>query len=109
MTGDIETLAVHGRLHETHPDGALNQPVYYSSSFKWNAADGVRYIRFGNTPNQLALASQLAALEGKADGVVTASGQAAIFSALLTNMPMPCKSPNSDPVANSEPDRPHSL
>jgi cystathionine beta-lyase/cystathionine gamma-synthase len=44
----------------------------------------VRYIRLNNTPNHLALAEKLAALENAEDAVVTASGMAAISTSLLT-------------------------
>lgn len=79
-----DTRAIHGRHHEEHPSGAVNQPVYYSSTFKWSPEQGVRYIRFGNTPNQQLTGELLAALENVDSGTVAASGQAAIASALMT-------------------------
>src|SRR5437667_12295355 len=42
------------------------------------------YIRLNNTPNHLALAEKLSALENAEDALVTASGMAAISTSLLT-------------------------
>ena len=44
----------------------------------------MRYIRLNNTPNHLALAEKLAALENTEDALVTACGMAAISTSLLT-------------------------
>src|SRR6185369_8844456 len=44
----------------------------------------VRYIRLNNTPNHVALHAKLAAVENAETALVTASGMAAISTALLT-------------------------
>jgi cystathionine beta-lyase/cystathionine gamma-synthase len=62
-------------------------PVFQSATYQYageKSYDDVRYIRLNNTPNHLALAEKLAALENAEDAVVTASGMAAISTSLLT-------------------------
>lgn len=67
-------------------EGSVVMPIYRSAMYEEDQRiDGqVAYVRYGNTPNQRALAAKLAALEGTEDAVVLASGMAAISSALLS-------------------------
>jgi cystathionine beta-lyase/cystathionine gamma-synthase len=61
-------------------------PIHQTSTFFSDpdpAAD-VRYTRYGNNPNHLAVAEKIAALEGAADAVVVGSGNAACALALLS-------------------------
>ncbi|MFO0748294.1 MAG: aminotransferase class I/II-fold pyridoxal phosphate-dependent enzyme [Myxococcota bacterium] len=82
----LETLAVHaGRIHPA-PAGAIATPIYQTSTFGHSGDgdyDGVRYSRLSNGPNQLAVARKVAALCGQEAAVITASGMAAISTALL--------------------------
>jgi cystathionine gamma-synthase/cystathionine gamma-lyase/cystathionine beta-lyase len=82
----LSTRAIHaGR--GAQPAGAVVQPVYQSSTYLFGGQDSyhdVPYIRLNNTPNHQALAGTLAALEGGEAALVTASGMAAISTALST-------------------------
>ena len=81
----LETLSVHG-IGSTNVNGALVQPIFQSSTFRYEGAasyDDIRYLRLNNTPNQLSLGETLAALEGGEAGLVTASGMAAISTVVL--------------------------
>lgn len=83
----IETRLVHAG--EPHPriNGAVVMPIFQSSTFEYGGEtdyNAVRYIRLNNTPNHVALHAKLASLEGAEAALVTASGMAAISTALLT-------------------------
>ena len=61
-------------------------PVVQSSTFFWNApgdAPELRYSRYGNNPNQVAVARKLAALEGTEASLAVGSGMAATALAVL--------------------------
>jgi len=82
---DIETKLVH--CGERAVEGAVCLPVFQSVTFASRPEDGyhdVRYIRLNNTPNHQLLHEKLAAIEGGEAALVTASGMAAITTALLT-------------------------
>jgi methionine-gamma-lyase len=105
-TGDTEASATHStagfntRLVHAHadgdPHGAVNVPIYQSSTFAFrNAAhgaalfagreDGYIYTRIGN-PTIRALEDTVAGLEGGFGGIATSSGLgavAAVYMALL--------------------------
>ena len=73
------TTAVHGPLSRRQPDQPVVQPVYQSTTYV-NAIGSdreVMYERYGNTPNQLALAAKYALLEGAEAAVFLSSGMAA--------------------------------
>ena len=62
-------------------------PVFQSANFEYSGEtryDDLKYIRLSNTPNHVALHDKLSALEGGEAALVTASGMAAISTALLT-------------------------
>ena len=85
--GSIETKVVHSGEPRPRIAGAVVMPVFQSATYQYageKSYDDVRYIRLNNTPNQLALADKLAALENAEDALVTASGMAAISTSLLT-------------------------
>lgn len=82
----IETKLVHAGDRRPRIDGAVSLPIFQSSTFEHGGAGSyhdVRYIRLNNTPNHEVLGARLAALEGGEAGLVSASGMAAISSALL--------------------------
>ena len=90
MTKDIqsfETKLIHAGEPKPRIDGAINVPIFQSSTYEY-AGEGsyhdVRYLRLSNTPNHLALHKKLAALEGAEAALVTSSGMSAITTALLT-------------------------
>ena len=90
MTKDnqsFETKLIHAGEPKPRIDGAINVPIFQSSTYEY-AGEGsyhdVRYLRLSNTPNHLALHKKLAALEGAEAALVTSSGMSAITTALLT-------------------------
>jgi len=81
------------RAGEAHPrvHGAVVLPVFQSATFEIDRAEehlgyhgAARYIRLNNTPNHTVLHRKLAELEGAEAALVTASGMAAISTALFT-------------------------
>lgn len=83
----IDTRLIHAGDPRPGVEGAVVLPIFQSATFG-HAGEGeyddVRYIRLNNTPNHIALANKLASLEGAESALVTASGMAAISTALLT-------------------------
>jgi len=81
----FETALIHAGEPQPRIHGAVAIPIFQSATFENRDGDpaGVRYIRYGNTPNHNALNAKLAVLEGGEAAVVTASGMAAISSTLL--------------------------
>ena len=82
----FSTQLVHAGEPRPRIGGAVTMPVFQSATFELDGRPGyheVKYARLSNTPNHEALAQKLAALEGTEAALVTASGRAAISSALL--------------------------
>ena len=80
------TLAVHAGGPEPRAGEPVVLPVVQSSTFFWAGPDDaseLRYTRYGNNPNQVAVASKLAALEGTEGSVAVASGMAATALGVL--------------------------
>jgi cystathionine beta-lyase/cystathionine gamma-synthase len=80
------TLAVHAGQHPDPLTGAVNVPVYLSSTFELTGVGtdkGWDYSRAGN-PTRDRLESALAALEGGHSGHAFSSGMAAIFGLVAT-------------------------
>ncbi len=80
------TLAVHAGQHPDPLTGAVNVPVYLSSTFELigiGADKGWDYSRAGN-PTRDRLEEALAALEGGTSGHAFASGMAAIYALVAT-------------------------
>jgi len=89
----FDSLLVHGGL-EAGPAGATSVPIVQSSSFAYQTAEeledvfrgravGSVYTRIGNPTNE-ALERRLALLEGGGTAIATASGMAAITTAVMT-------------------------
>ena len=83
----LDTLLV--QAGEPRILGAIAMPVFQSAMYEDPPGGGtdyhaLRYIRLNNVPNHRAVCDKLAAVEGAEAGVVTASGMAAIATALLT-------------------------
>jgi cystathionine gamma-synthase len=75
----FETRAIHGGTGPDPATGAVNTPVYLSSTFKQDAVGvhrGFEYARSGN-PTRASLEANLAVLEGATFGLAFASGLAA--------------------------------
>lgn len=86
-TWRIDTQAVHSGDPRPGIEGAVVYPIFQSATFE--SADGagyddVRYLRVNNTPSQSILGRKLATLESADAALVTASGMAAITTALLS-------------------------
>jgi cystathionine beta-lyase/cystathionine gamma-synthase len=77
---------VHGAgTGEKHPGTPVVPPINQSATFHWaDPRDGeLLYTRYGNNPNQVDVASKVAALEGTDAAVALASGMAATAMTLL--------------------------
>ncbi|TAM81360.1 MAG: aminotransferase class I/II-fold pyridoxal phosphate-dependent enzyme [Acidobacteria bacterium] len=90
---DFATLAVHAGEAPCPATGALDTPIYQSTTFVSRDSDemaavygeqkpGYMYTRYGN-PTIHALEAKLAALEGGGGALATASGMAAVSTAIL--------------------------
>ncbi|VXB37409.1 cystathionine gamma-synthase [Aeromicrobium sp. 9AM] len=79
------TRAIHAGYEPNAENGAVNVPIYASSTFAQDGVGGMRggyeYARTGN-PTRTALEANLAALEGGAHGRAFSSGMAATDCAL---------------------------
>ncbi len=83
----LETKLIHAGEPEPLINGAVNMPIFQSSTYEYTGEtsyDDLRYIRLNNTPNHVALHQKLAALENAEAALVTASGMAVISTTLLT-------------------------
>ena len=83
----LATKAIHAGEPEPRIMGSVTVPIFQSAMFETSGGEGyhnTRYLRLSNSPNHTALHGKLAALENAEAGLVTASGMAAISTALLT-------------------------
>ena len=85
----MDTLAVHAGERRPGPEGSVVFPIYQGTVFSVEPGTSyhdIKYIRLNSTPSQAYLHDKLAALEGAPAAVATASGMAAVTSALLSVM-----------------------
>ena len=83
----FETKLIHAGEPKPRINGAINVPIFQSSTYEYTGEGSyhdVRYLRLSNTPNHLALHKKIAALEGAEAALVTSSGMSAIATTLLT-------------------------
>ena len=83
----LETKLIHSGEPQPRIGGSVVMPIFQTAMFEYageETYDAVRYIRLNNTPNHLVLHRKLAELESAEAALVTASGMAAISTALLT-------------------------
>lgn len=83
----IETKLIHAGEPKPRVAGAVSMPIFQSAMFEYAGETDyhdLKYIRLNNTPNHDAIHAKLAALENAESAIVTASGMAAISTALLT-------------------------
>jgi len=83
----LDTKLIHAGEPEPRINGAVTVPIFQSATYEYageSSYDEIRYIRLNNTPNHVAVHQKLAALENAEAALVTASGMAAISTALLT-------------------------
>ncbi|MFQ5630014.1 MAG: trans-sulfuration enzyme family protein [bacterium] len=85
---NIKTQLIHAGEPEMHVKGAVVLPIFQSAMYEFNSEGqgyhDVKYIRLSNSPNHEALHKKLATLEIAEAALVTASGMAAISTALLS-------------------------
>lgn len=86
-----ETIALHSGFNADPATNAVAVPIYQTAAYQFELADhgaalfnleqeGYRYSRIAN-PTVAVLEERVAALEGAAGGLATASGQAALYYA----------------------------
>jgi cystathionine beta-lyase/cystathionine gamma-synthase len=83
----IETKIIHAGEPSPRIEGAVAMPIFQSAMFEYageTSYHDIKYIRLNNTPNHTVLHRKLAALENAEAALVTASGMAAISTALLS-------------------------
>ena len=83
----LDTKLIHAGEPVPRIVGAVTMPIFQSSTFEsagGDSYDTMRYIRLNNTPNHDVLHDKLAMLENADSALVTASGMAAISTALIT-------------------------
>lgn len=79
----INTRCAHaGELKDTQFKGAIS-PLYMSTSYAFEDVEVKRYPRYFNTPNQVALAKKMAALENGEAALIFGSGMAAVSTSLM--------------------------
>jgi len=81
----LSTLAVTGGAPPGDADTPVVQPLVQSVNFvqEFGTPDGLRYPRYGNSPNAESVQRRLALLEGAEAGILLASGMGATACALL--------------------------
>lgn len=80
----FSSLCVHaGELNDTQFKGAIS-PLFMATSYAYEEVEVKRYPRYFNTPNQVALAQKMAALEQKEAAMLFGSGMGAVANALLS-------------------------
>jgi len=81
----LDTRSVHAGEPDPRVEGAVTLPIFQSATYTHEDPEAPpRYVRYNNTPNHEALHQKLAALTETDSALVTASGMAAISSALLS-------------------------
>ncbi|WP_295181868.1 PLP-dependent aspartate aminotransferase family protein [uncultured Christiangramia sp.] len=79
----INTICTHaGELEDTQFKGAVS-PLYMATSYAFEDVETKRYPRYFNTPNQVALAKKMAALEHGEAALIFGSGMAAVSTSLM--------------------------
>ncbi len=79
----INTICTHvGELEDKEFKGAVS-PLYMSTSYAFEDVEIKRYPRYFNTPNQVALAKKMAALEHGEASLIFGSGMAAVSTSLM--------------------------
>lgn len=80
----MATKLIHAGELRPQVMGAVTLPIFQSSTYLNNDDPDYRYIRLNNTPNHQVVSAKLAALENAEAAQVTASGMAAITTAILS-------------------------
>jgi cystathionine beta-lyase/cystathionine gamma-synthase len=82
---DLATAAIHAGTEARGADTPVVHPIYQSVNFiqEIGTAEGLRYPRYGNSPNAELVQRRIAALEGAEAAVLLSSGMGAIACGLL--------------------------
>jgi cystathionine beta-lyase/cystathionine gamma-synthase len=82
---NLATIAVHGGSPQREAGEPVALPLVQSVNFVQfpNTAEGLRYTRYGNTPNEEVVQKRIAMLEGAESALVLSSGMGATACALL--------------------------
>ena len=81
----LDTRSVHAGEPKPRIEGAVTLPIFQTATYTHEDPEASpRYVRYNNSPNHEALHDKLAALAQTESALVTASGMAAISSALLS-------------------------
>lgn len=81
----LPTIALHGGADERHAGDPVVPPLVQSVNYlqEVGTAEGLRYTRYGNTPNAERVQKRLALLEGAEAALVLGSGMGATAAAML--------------------------
>ena len=80
----IKTRSIHdGELKDKTYNGAIS-PLYLGTVYDYLGEEPMKYPRYFNTPNRLALSKKIASLENCENGLLFGSGIAAIFSTMFS-------------------------
>jgi len=81
----LDTRSVHAGEPDPRIEGAVTLPIFQTATYTHDDPEASpRYVRYNNSPNHEALHDKLASLTQTESALVTASGMAAISSALLS-------------------------
>ena len=81
----LSTLAIHGGAPHTNADSPVAAPLYQSVNYvqEIGTGEGLRYTRYGNSPNAETVQRRLALLEGAEAALALSSGMGATACAML--------------------------
>jgi cystathionine beta-lyase/cystathionine gamma-synthase len=81
----LSTTAVHGGTPKPTPGTGVTSPLVQSVNFAQDigTSEGLKYTRYGNTPNAEIVQRRLAELEGSESALVLSSGMGATACAML--------------------------
>ena len=81
----LSTLAIHGGAPHTDADSPVAAPLYQSENYvqEIGTGEGLRYTRYGNSPNAETVQRRLALLEGAEAALALSSGMGATACAML--------------------------
>ncbi|HET7457236.1 MAG TPA: aminotransferase class I/II-fold pyridoxal phosphate-dependent enzyme [Gemmatimonadaceae bacterium] len=81
----ISTLAVHGGAPHADADSPVAAPIFQSVNYvqEVGTGEGLRYTRYGNSPNAETVQRRLALLEGAESALALSSGMGATACAML--------------------------
>jgi cystathionine beta-lyase/cystathionine gamma-synthase len=81
----LSTLAVHGGRDRQAADAPVSSPLHQSVNYvqAFGTEEGLRYTRYGNSPNAEVVQRRLALLEGAEAALVLSSGMGATACAML--------------------------